>query len=250
MIPASLACCGRSRAAIQAVTAGSVSVPLVMPAIRSRAAVAGCRSRPRPCPPRNCSIAKRLTVASEVFLQQGLEAIANLFMYYGFDAWMAREFPGVRFERYCDDAVVHCASEQQARQVRDAIAGALAQVGLDLHPHKTKIVYCKDADRTGWNEHEKFTFLGYEFRPRLPKNRYGSPGHIGCSSTVTATGSGARPWRCWIPSAPGTRSMRSPSLTALAPSLRTCEPAGGACTVRFTAPAATTSAPMSRTCPT
>ena len=86
---------------------------------------------------------------------------------------MAREFPGIRFERYCDDAVVHCASEQQARQVRDAIAERLAKVGLELHPQKTKIVYCKDADRTGSHEHEKFTFLGYEFRPRLAKNRHG-----------------------------------------------------------------------------
>ena len=99
--------------------------------------------------------------------------IANLFMHYAFDAWMAREFPRVRFERYCDDAVAHCASQQQARAVRDAIAGRLAEVGLELHPQKTKIVYCKDADRTGSHEHEKFTFLGYEFRPRLAKNKHG-----------------------------------------------------------------------------
>jgi len=99
--------------------------------------------------------------------------IANLFMHYAFDAWMAREFPRVRFERYCDDAVVHCASQQQARAVRDAIAGRLTEVGLELHPQKTKIVYCKDADRTGSHEHEKFTFLGYEFRPRLAKNKHG-----------------------------------------------------------------------------
>ena len=99
--------------------------------------------------------------------------IANLFMHYAFDAWMAREFPRVRFERYCDDAVAHCASQQQARAVRDAIAGRLAEVGLELHPQKTKIVYGKDADRTGSHEHEKFTFLGYEFRPRLAKNKHG-----------------------------------------------------------------------------
>jgi RNA-directed DNA polymerase len=99
--------------------------------------------------------------------------IANLFMHYAFDAWMAREFPGVRFERYCDDAVVHCASERQARQVRDAIAGRLADVGLELHPDKTRIVYCKDEDRRGDHEATSFTFLGYEFRPRLAKNRYG-----------------------------------------------------------------------------
>jgi len=99
--------------------------------------------------------------------------IANLFMHYAFDAWMAREFPGVRFERYCDDAVVHCASEQQARQVRDAIAGRLAEVGLELHPDKTRIVYCKDDDRRDDHEVTSFVFLGYEFRPRLAKNKYG-----------------------------------------------------------------------------
>lgn len=99
--------------------------------------------------------------------------LANLFMHYAFDAWMARVFPAVRFERYCDDAVVHCASEKQARYARDAIAGRLAEVGLELHPQKTKIVYCKDADRRGDHEATSFVFLGYEFRPRLAKNKYG-----------------------------------------------------------------------------
>jgi RNA-directed DNA polymerase len=99
--------------------------------------------------------------------------LANLFMHYAFDAWMVRELPGISFERYCDDAVVHCRSEKQARYVRDAIAARLAQVGLELHPDKTRIVYCKDADRRGSYELTKFTFLGYEFRPRLAKNKYG-----------------------------------------------------------------------------
>ena len=99
--------------------------------------------------------------------------IANLFMHYAFDAWMAREHPGIRFERYCDDAVVHCASEKQARHMRAAIAARLAEVGLELHPGKTRIVYCKDADRRGDHEVTSFTFLGYEFRPRLAKNRHG-----------------------------------------------------------------------------
>jgi RNA-directed DNA polymerase len=99
--------------------------------------------------------------------------LANVFMHYAFDAWMVREFPRLGFERYCDDAVVHCRSEVQARRVRDAIAARFAQVGLELHPDKTRIVYCKDADRPGSAAHEKFTFLGYEFRPRLAKNRHG-----------------------------------------------------------------------------
>jgi RNA-directed DNA polymerase len=99
--------------------------------------------------------------------------LANVFMHYAFDAWMTREFPGTSFERYCDDAVVHCGSEQQARQVRDAIAARLAQVGLELHPDKTRIVYCQDDDRRGDHEVTSFTLLGYTFRPRLAKSKYG-----------------------------------------------------------------------------
>jgi len=99
--------------------------------------------------------------------------LANVFMHYAFDAWMVREFPNIPFERYCDDAVVHCGSERQARLVRDAIAARLAQVGLELHPDKTRVVYCQDADRRDDHEVTSFTFLGYTFRPRLAKNKWG-----------------------------------------------------------------------------
>jgi RNA-directed DNA polymerase len=99
--------------------------------------------------------------------------LANIFLHYAFDAWMARAFPGVRFERYCDDVVVHCTSEQQARQVRDAIAVRLAACGLELNQTKTAIVYCKDDDRRGSHEHQRFDFLGYTFRPRLVRSRAG-----------------------------------------------------------------------------
>ena len=99
--------------------------------------------------------------------------LANLFMHYAFDAWMAREFPTVPFERYADDAVVHCKSERQARHVRQAIADRMAEVGLRLHPDKTKIVYCKDGNRPGSYEHTAFTFLGFTFRQRRARNRHG-----------------------------------------------------------------------------
>jgi hypothetical protein len=82
------------------------------------------------------------------------------------DLWLVREFPGVPFERYADDAILHCDSEQQARVVLDAIVKRLAQVGLELNLDKTRIVYCKDSNRTGSHEHEQFDFLGYTFRPR------------------------------------------------------------------------------------
>jgi len=68
--------------------------------------------------------------------------LANLFMHYAFDLWIKREFPMVQFERYADDAVIHCATEQQARRVLAALKERMAGVGLQLHPDKTRIVYC------------------------------------------------------------------------------------------------------------
>ncbi|TQC39030.1 reverse transcriptase [Rhodococcus sp. WS4] len=97
-----------------------------------------------------------------------------MFMHYAFDAWMAREFPNIQFERYCDDVVVHCRSEGQAHQVREAIAGRLAECGgLQLHPDKTRIVYCRDGNRRGSAENTSFTFLGYGFRVRRLRTRRG-----------------------------------------------------------------------------
>jgi len=99
--------------------------------------------------------------------------LANLFMHYAFDAWMAREFPRIRFERYADDVLVHCVSEAQAKYVLGSIRPRLAECGLELHPEKTKIVYCKDDDRRGEHESVRFDFLGYTFQPRRAKNREG-----------------------------------------------------------------------------
>ncbi|MFE5585129.1 group II intron maturase-specific domain-containing protein, partial [Kitasatospora sp. NPDC056531] len=91
------------------------------------------------------------------------------------DLWMARTYPGVRFERYCDDVVVHCRSEAEAHRVRGAIAGRLAECGgLLLHPDKTRIVYCRDGKRRGSYEHTSFTFLGYGFRVRMVRTKRGA----------------------------------------------------------------------------
>lgn len=92
--------------------------------------------------------------------------IANIFLHYGFDLWMVRKFPGVQFERFADDVVVHCVTERQARYVREAIGRRLVEVGLELHPDKTRIVYCKDSRRRQEYELVSFTFCGYTFRPR------------------------------------------------------------------------------------
>lgn len=86
--------------------------------------------------------------------------LANLFMHYALDCWLEREFPAAQFERFADDAVVHCATERQARQVLAALGARMTEVGLELHPEKTKIVYCKDRKRRLDYEHTSFTFLG------------------------------------------------------------------------------------------
>ena len=99
--------------------------------------------------------------------------LANTFLHYAFDVWIAREYPRVRFERYCDDVIVHASSERQALQLRAAIARRLAECGLELNERKTRIVYCKDRTRRGSYEHERFDFLGYTFRPRLSGGKLG-----------------------------------------------------------------------------
>ncbi len=99
--------------------------------------------------------------------------LANLFMHYAFDRWMDREHPAYRFERYADDAVVHCDSGDQARRLVRSISERLGSVGLELHPGKTKVVYCKDGKRRGTAEHTSFDFLGYTFRARVVRGRRG-----------------------------------------------------------------------------
>ena len=99
--------------------------------------------------------------------------LANLFLHYAFDLWMRRKFPQLQFERYADDAIVHCRSERQAGMVLEAIRDRFLQRGLELHAAKTRIVYCKDDDRPGSADSVKFDFLGYTFQPRRAKNRWG-----------------------------------------------------------------------------
>jgi group II intron reverse transcriptase/maturase len=99
--------------------------------------------------------------------------LANLFMHHAFDDWLRRHHPHVQFERYADDAVLHCASEEQARHVLGEVRQRLAECGLELHPEKTRVVYCQDDDRRGKHEHIAFDFLGYTFQPRRARNRWG-----------------------------------------------------------------------------
>ena len=95
--------------------------------------------------------------------------LANVFMHYAFDLWMARRFPNLPWCRYADDGLVHCRSEAEAQIVRDALGARLAECRLELHPTKSKVVYCRDHRRQRRHEAVSFDFLGYCFRPRSVK---------------------------------------------------------------------------------
>ncbi len=97
--------------------------------------------------------------------------LANLFLHYGFDEWMRRHYSMIPFERYADDIIVHCRSEEQVRFIKSKIEKRLLECELEAHPGKTKIVYCKDSRRKGKYPNKSFDFLGYSFQPRLSKSR-------------------------------------------------------------------------------
>ncbi len=99
--------------------------------------------------------------------------LANLFLHYAFDLWVTRHLPGVRFCRYADDAVLHCKSRRQAEYVLRSIRERFLACKLELHPDKTRIVYCKDINRREDHPEIAFTFLGYTFRPRKAVDKYG-----------------------------------------------------------------------------
>ena len=92
--------------------------------------------------------------------------LANLFLHYAFDMWMKRIYPHIQFERYADDAICHCKSAEEAQALWSALADRFAACKLVLHPEKTRIVYCKDANRRGDFPNQSFDFLGFSFRAR------------------------------------------------------------------------------------
>ena len=93
--------------------------------------------------------------------------LANLFMHYAFDFWMARTHPELPWCRYADDGLVHCRTQHEAEALKAELQTRLAECHLEMHPTKTKIVYCKNGKRKGKYANVKFDFLGYCFRPRL-----------------------------------------------------------------------------------
>src|ERR1022692_4593398 len=158
-----------------------------------------------PCASKTPKPIRRVTIARVIHCVGGVTSpvLANLFLHYAFDAWMAREFPAVPFERYVDDAVVHCESEAQAHEVVAAIAERMEQVGLRLHPGKTKVVYCKDGKRRGSYEHTSFTFLGFTFQQRRVRDKNGrqfsSVNPAISTDALKSRGGEVRSWRLPLP---------------------------------------------------
>ncbi len=105
----------------------------------------------------------RLSFASE---EPSSPMLANLFLHYAFDMWMTRTFPHIPFERYADDVICHCKSAEEARALWSALADRFTTCKLVCILEKTKIVYCKDANRRGDFPNQSFDFLGFTFRER------------------------------------------------------------------------------------
>ena len=99
--------------------------------------------------------------------------LANLYLHHAFDMWMGRYFASNPFERYADDIIVHCSSKAEVEHLLVSIRERLAGFGLELHPEKTKLVYCKSWKRKEQHEHNSFTFLSYSFQPRSKPNTFG-----------------------------------------------------------------------------
>ena len=92
--------------------------------------------------------------------------LANLFLHYAFDKWLEKKDSRVSFTRYADDVIIHCNSQAHAEQILQSVHQRMESVGLELHPGKTKIVYCRDYRRRGKYPTVKFDYLGYSFQPR------------------------------------------------------------------------------------
>ncbi len=101
--------------------------------------------------------------------------LANLFLHYALDRWLTVNHKDIPFCRYADDGIVHCRSEDEAHYLRERLALRLRDCGLEMHPTKTRVVYCKDSRRTETHEQIQFDFLGYTFRPRRTVSRNGRP---------------------------------------------------------------------------
>ena len=111
--------------------------------------------------------------------------LANLFLHYAMDKWLEQTHSAVRYVRYADDAVLHCKSKVQADYVLRSLRKRMKQCGLELHPEKTRLVYCKDYRRQEQHESVKFDFLGYSFQPRTAKSKRDGSLYLGFDCAIS-----------------------------------------------------------------
>lgn len=111
--------------------------------------------------------------------------LANLFLHYAFDKWLENFDNTVNFTRYADDVIVHCQSEAHATRILKSIGERMQAVKLELHPRKTKIVYCRDYRRTRKYPQVKFEFLGYSFQPRTTKSKRNNKVFLGFDCAIS-----------------------------------------------------------------
>lgn len=104
--------------------------------------------------------------------------LANIYLHHGFDKWMDEVNPQNPFERYADDIVIHCSSKEEAEQLLEKLKARMQQYELELHPEKTKIVYCMNYLRNDEHDNNSFTFLSYSFQPRTIKDKFGRTNRI------------------------------------------------------------------------
>jgi RNA-directed DNA polymerase len=129
--------------------------------------------------------------------------LANLYLHYTFDLWMERNHPSIPFERYADDIVCHCNHQLECEQLKAILETRFERCGLQLHPEKTKIVYCKSHRRRGRYPVISFDFLGYRFRPKIIRNRHGKHEVYFMAGISPKAASNIRdqirrlPWRAW-----------------------------------------------------
>ena len=120
---------------------------------------------------RSCGLAERTKGTPQGGVISPL--LANLFLHYAFDKWMEKKYSSVNFERYADDIIIHTRNKEESEQLLGEIKERFAECKLEIHPAKSKIVYCKDSKRTGDYPNYSFDFLGFTFRARLAANKKG-----------------------------------------------------------------------------
>lgn len=139
-------------------------------------------------------VAPKLTKAGELEQRQGKGTpqggvisplLANLYLHYTFDKWMDKNYPELAFVRYADDIIIHCISEEQSKEVYSRLQERLKACGLEAHPDKTRIVYCKDYRRKETGKALKFDFSGFSFRPESKRTKGSGKMFLGYDCTIS-----------------------------------------------------------------